>query len=538
MKKTLLFLLLLVSLPLAAKSRSDMIPELAQNASEKELKTALNRQKTLAKETYGDDKETLLMLSLQNDRDDSFIKILISFESEIDAKNAFKKTVLMYACENETHLDVIERMIKTGTILSSGRSKRILRTDENGLNCFDYALKNPNSESVISLLKKYAKDPRFEDALPQEPAQPTETEQSDEAAQAPAESDVPLTQPGNETAPVAETAETTAPTENEFSPEPSPEKKTEVPAPAVQEKQSVGVAAATFTAGGLLIQGTAESNAETLSANQFTSIAAAQEQSAPSFDTASESETAKDIPEAKPYKQEYLMDYAELDTDEIPLDDGFDPESLRHQFIPDPDKIDKDGRTLLMKAARDGNIELLEDLLYSQADVELKDNDGWTALMFAARFQTNPEIVKALLKAGAKPQAVNDYGLTALILAAGFNTNSQVVSVLLENRSVAENEVISAFIYAVSSDSPASTLSLFLEKGIAVNSPFQGKTPLMYACDSNKDTATIEWLLAHGAKTHYKTADGKTAFDFARENPRLPHNKVYWSLNASSGSYR
>ena len=78
-------------------------------------------------------------------------------------------------------------------------------------------------------------------------------------------------------------------------------------------------------------------------------------------------------------------------------------------------------------------------------------------------------------------------------------------------------------------------LALFLERGISVNAPYNTKTPLMYAAENNTSTATIAWLLKHGAKTTYKTINGKTAFDFAQGNPRLPHNEAYWALNAANG---
>lgn len=240
----------------------------------------------------------------------------------------------------------------------------------------------------------------------------------------------------------------------------------------------------------------------------------------------------------EPYQSVYLLDYLELDREaqHVP-ESAFDPNAGRYQFIENADAKDAEGRTLLMKAARDANIGMIENLLYSEANVNAADNDGWTALMFAARFSDSPRTVELLLNAGANPQAENNYGITALLLATGFSRNTQVVSPLLEKRSVAEKEVLAAFIYGITNEVSPAILQLFIDKGIAINAPYEGKTALMYAAENNTSTATIQWLLAHGARAHYKTTAGQTAFDFARANRRLPKDAVYWSLNAS-GAHR
>ena len=260
-----------------------------------------------------------------------------------------------------------------------------------------------------------------------------------------------------------------------------------------------------------------------------------QTEETPSDKDTDSSETS--LAEPVPYKAVYLLDYAELESeDDAVPESAFSPNSGRYQFIENADARDSDGRTLLMKAAKKGNIELIENLLYSEADVNAADDDGWTALMFAARFQDNPKAVALLLNAGAKMQAENNYGITALLLAAGFSHSTDIVSLLMEKRSIAEKEVLAAFIYAVVNEASSDTLQLFIDKGIAINAPYEGKTALMYAAESNVHTATIAWLLKNGARIRYKTAAGKTAFDYARANKQLPKDKVYWSLNTSGAA--
>ncbi|MDP7560231.1 MAG: ankyrin repeat domain-containing protein, partial [Planctomycetota bacterium] len=45
---------------------------------------------------------------------------------------------------------------------------------------------------------------------------------------------------------------------------------------------------------------------------------------------------------------------------------------------------------------------------------EARDEDGWTPLMHAARYNSNPEVITVLLKAGANAKAKDGAGKTAL----------------------------------------------------------------------------------------------------------------------------
>ena len=66
------------------------------------------------------------------------------------------------------------------------------------------------------------------------------------------------------------------------------------------------------------------------------------------------------------------------------------------------------------------------------ADLEARDEYGWTPLLLAARFNENPEMVQALLDAGADLEARNEYGWTPLMYAAEYNSNPEVLQVLLD----------------------------------------------------------------------------------------------------------
>jgi ankyrin repeat protein len=80
---------------------------------------------------------------------------------------------------------------------------------------------------------------------------------------------------------------------------------------------------------------------------------------------------------------------------------------------------DDNGATALMYQAghRPPNVDNIYMLLAKSADVNATDNDGWTALMRAA-YSGYPDNVRVLLDSGAKVNAKNNKGKTALLVAA------------------------------------------------------------------------------------------------------------------------
>jgi ankyrin repeat protein len=82
----------------------------------------------------------------------------------------------------------------------------------------------------------------------------------------------------------------------------------------------------------------------------------------------------------------------------------------------------------LVLAARAGNLAHVESLLASGADVNARDREGATALMFAA-LRGDEKLVRTLLAAGADPNLKDGIGETALILGA---RNAGIVGMLLE----------------------------------------------------------------------------------------------------------
>jgi len=127
-----------------------------------------------------------------------------------------------------------------------------------------------------------------------------------------------------------------------------------------------------------------------------------------------------------------------------------------------------DGMTALHWAARNGDAELAQMLLFAGANVKAATRlGGYTPLMMAAD-QGHATVIAALVSGGADAKAANALGTTALMLAAQSG-NPQAVTTLVENGAEIEAK----------------------EKTF-------GQTPLMFAASMNRVEA-IKALLKAGA---------------------------------------
>ena len=127
-----------------------------------------------------------------------------------------------------------------------------------------------------------------------------------------------------------------------------------------------------------------------------------------------------------------------------------------------------DGMTALHWAARNGDAELTQMLLYAGANVKATTRlGGYTPLLMAAD-QGHAAVIAALLTGGADAKASNALGTTPLMLAAASG-NSQAVTILVENGAELEAK----------------------EKSF-------GQTPLMFAAATNRVEA-MKALIKAGA---------------------------------------
>ncbi|MBK1880716.1 ankyrin repeat domain-containing protein [Pelagicoccus mobilis] len=92
--------------------------------------------------------------------------------------------------------------------------------------------------------------------------------------------------------------------------------------------------------------------------------------------------------------------------------------------------IDEYGRTPLINAICDGNLELAEELISKGADLDVQDDNGWCALHFASQ-KREKEITKILLEKGANPNLHDSHGNGPLWTATMNSRDSYEILILL-----------------------------------------------------------------------------------------------------------
>ncbi|MGO8672268.1 MAG: ankyrin repeat domain-containing protein [Capsulimonadaceae bacterium] len=145
---------------------------------------------------------------------------------------------------------------------------------------------------------------------------------------------------------------------------------------------------------------------------------------------------AKFVPEPKP---EVPIIYPKLNGPVIVVE----PEDAAWYGQPIPDycerlahptgihAVDDDGKTTLMQAAEQGDLEQVEALIAAKLYVNERDNDGATALMYGCMSTGNADCINALIDAHAHVNAVDRDNATALCWAATYG-NDDCVEALLD----------------------------------------------------------------------------------------------------------
>lgn len=144
------------------------------------------------------------------------------------------------------------------------------------------------------------------------------------------------------------------------------------------------------------------------------------------------------------------------------------------------------GRTILMGAAENGHLEVVNLLLEKGAQIEAKNAKGNTALMIASELGQNA-VVQRLLEQGAKVNKTNNTGFTPFMKAALFGR--------------------------------AQTMAILIKGGAQINTPTSnGTTPLMLAAEQGH-TESVSLLIQSGANLTAKDEYQYTAIMVAAANP-------------------
>jgi ankyrin repeat protein len=104
------------------------------------------------------------------------------------------------------------------------------------------------------------------------------------------------------------------------------------------------------------------------------------------------------------------------------------------------------------------NPQMIQTLLKAGADINARDQDGWTTLMYSTTPSevSNNDIVEEVIKSGADINTKNEDGKTALILIAEIGFYPEIIETLLKygaDAKIKDNSGKIALDYSVENDS-------------------------------------------------------------------------------------
>ncbi|MBI1332354.1 MAG: hypothetical protein GC165_05695 [Armatimonadetes bacterium] len=182
-----------------------------------------------------------------------------------------------------------------------------------------------------------------------------------------------------------------------------------------------------------------------------------------------------------------ILDYAPISTDTAAL------EIAVKQFGGDVNHQNALGMAPIEKAVNCDNRKAVRWLIDHHANLDIQDNSGTTPGM-AAIGAGYPPCLKLLVDGGAKPNFINRKGwgwLHQAVLNPGML------------------DYVDAYKVPIDQSGPPTQM-----------------TPLLLAASMGKNDA-VRWLVAHGANTKAKSADGKTASELASKSNTLGTDRFY-----------
>lgn len=177
----------------------------------------------------------------------------------------------------------------------------------------------------------------------------------------------------------------------------------------------------------------------------------------------------------------------------------------------------RNGDTALMIACEENRIDIVKILVERGANVNARGRCAQTALMYACEFKSK-DIVEYLIKHGAEVNAKTNHGSTALIYtfltyAKNDENNLKITKLLLENGAYvnARGEYGTALIYAVKYWS-REVVKVLLSYGANVNDTDNKGESVLKLANRRKDKGVLEVLSKHIATTKLCTCTQRRVF--------------------------
>ncbi|CAK4133483.1 unnamed protein product [Aphanomyces euteiches] len=196
----------------------------------------------------------------------------------------------------------------------------------------------------------------------------------------------------------------------------------------------------------------------------------------------------------------------------------------------DSDDVDRSKSNKLLKAAEEGDVDKVHELLEDGADVNFKNEDEQTPLHEASA-NGYVDVVKVLIAHGATVDTTDRYRKTPLYRACSAG-HFHVVQELLTHGAdvnIADKYNQTPLYWAAERGHLHVVKELLAHFAMADIANKGGKTPLHWASKKGHD-AVVKELLAHGASVDLADADDETSLHKASKHGHLQEGKTACDL--------
>lgn len=174
------------------------------------------------------------------------------------------------------------------------------------------------------------------------------------------------------------------------------------------------------------------------------------------------------------------------------------------------------GETALIAAAERGHLNIVDILFEKDADINAKNNKGWTALWMVAS-RGHSFIVRALLERGADVNAKENTGGNTALHMAALAGHTEIVKLLLKNNAdvnANNTDDLTPLIMAADNGHP-DVINVLLEANADVNAKDNEGVTALYSAAGKGHKGIVKTLIENGSDVNAVRTNGWTALMIA-----------------------